>query len=58
MNQVPPIVLLDQNLPDGSGLDMIECDPTLLYKSKVIMITADTQSATKARAIREFPKRL
>src|SRR5450755_891428 len=46
-----PIVLLDQNLPDGLGLDLIECNPTLLYKSKVIMITADTQPATKAMAI-------
>jgi two-component system, OmpR family, response regulator len=50
-DQVPPIVLLDQNLPDGSGLDLIGFYPTLLNQSKVIMITADTQPATKALAI-------
>ena len=50
INDEPPIVLLDQNLPDGSGLDLIEKDPSLLSTSKVIMITADTMPATTKRA--------
>lgn len=50
VTQLPPIVLLDQNLPDGSALDLIEHDPSLLLTSKVIMITADTLPSTKTRA--------
>jgi DNA-binding response OmpR family regulator len=51
MDESPPIVLLDQNLPDGAGLELIESDPTLLQNSKVIMITADTSPDTKIRAM-------
>jgi DNA-binding response OmpR family regulator len=50
LEQSPPVVLLDQNLPDGTGLDLIESDPSLLCESKVIMITADMEPFTKARA--------
>jgi DNA-binding response OmpR family regulator len=50
LNHSPPIVLLDQNLPDGTGLELIESDPSLLQNSKVIMITADTKPETKERA--------
>lgn len=46
----PPIVLLDYNLPDGSGLDLIDQEPSLLAESKVIMITADALPSTKTRA--------
>ena len=46
----PAVILLDQNLPDGSGLGLVEHNPSLLLTSKVIMITADTRPETKIRA--------
>src|SRR5438046_1130410 len=46
----PVVILLDQNLPDGSGLGLVEHNPSLLLNSKVIMITADTRPATRIRA--------
>jgi two-component system KDP operon response regulator KdpE len=49
-NLEPTVILLDQNLPDGSGLDLVEHNPYLLSNSKVIMITADTRPDTKIRA--------
>jgi two-component system OmpR family response regulator len=50
IEQSPAIVLLDQNLPDGFGLDLIVNEPALLKDAKVIMITADTQHETRERA--------
>jgi DNA-binding response OmpR family regulator len=47
---LPPIVLLDYNLPDGSGLDLIEQNPSLLFTSKVILISGDGHELTKIRA--------
>ncbi|MEJ0081699.1 MAG: response regulator [Puia sp.] len=49
-NLEPTVILLDQNLPDGSGLGLVERNPYLLSTSKVIMITADTRPDTKIRA--------
>jgi two-component system response regulator HydG len=49
-DRYPAIVLLDYNLPDGSGLDLIEHEPSLLLTSKVVMITGDAHETTKARA--------
>jgi DNA-binding response OmpR family regulator len=48
MNQHPSILILDHFLPDGNGLDMIEDEPEILINSKVIMITGDTKSSTRA----------
>jgi two-component system, OmpR family, response regulator len=48
--QHPFVVLLDNNLPDGFGLDMIERHQSLLENSSVIMITADALPATRERA--------
>lgn len=48
--QNPEIILLDNNLPDGSGLDMLEQHPELLLLCKVIMMTADPRYSTKKRA--------
>ncbi len=48
MNQHPSILILDHFLPDGNGLDMIEHEPEILINSKVIMITGDTKSSTRA----------
>jgi DNA-binding response OmpR family regulator len=48
----PPIVVLDQNLPDGTGLDLLEANKHLLKKSLIVFITADTDEETKTRAER------
>jgi DNA-binding response OmpR family regulator len=48
----PAIVVLDQNLPDGTGLDLLEANEYLLKKSVVVFITADVQEETKIRADR------
>ncbi len=48
--QNPEIILLDNNLPDGTGLDMLEQHPELLHQCRVIMMTADPRYSTKKRA--------
>ena len=48
----PVIVILDHNLPDGTGLDLIEANEYLLKKSLIVFITADTHEETKTRADR------
>jgi two-component system response regulator PilR (NtrC family) len=48
--QNPEIILLDNNLPDGTGLDMLEHHPYLLKECTVIMITADFRHSTSQRA--------
>jgi two-component system response regulator PilR (NtrC family) len=45
-----PVVLLDNNLPDGSGVELIERNPSLLTQSKVILITADGPASLHTRA--------
>ena len=37
----PDIVIMDNNLPDGSGLKYIQMHPVEFYQSFVILITAD-----------------
>jgi response regulator of citrate/malate metabolism len=39
----PSIVLLDNNLSDGSGLDVLKEHPNSFRKSCVIMISADAR---------------
>jgi DNA-binding NtrC family response regulator len=39
LNLQPSILILDNILPDGSGLDFIKQVPEVLFKSKVIIIT-------------------
>ena len=41
----PDIVLLDNNLPDGTGLEYIQMHPVSFMQSFVIMISADPSSA-------------
>ena len=48
----PVIVVLDQNLPDGNGLDLLEANDYLLKKSSVVFITADAQQEARLRAER------
>lgn len=49
--ELPPVVLLDNNLPDGLGIEMIETNKHLLLNCKVIMVTADEKSGVKKRAV-------
>ena len=49
----PQIVLLDNNLPDGSGLDYLQMHPVPFMNSSVIVITADPTESIKEKATRE-----
>src|SRR4051812_29040344 len=49
----PSIVLLDNNLPDGSGLDYLKKHPIDFQKSCVIMISADTGPELRKDALHE-----
>lgn len=46
----PQIVLLENFLSDGRGIDMIESDRSLLSDCKVIMVTADNRPLTRSKA--------
>src|ERR1700750_1030932 len=46
----PQIIFLDNNLPDGSGLDYFHDHPDQFVKSSVILITADGGHSTKMLA--------
>ena len=46
----PDVVLLDVNLPDGTGLDLMEANKGLLEKTFIILLTADIQETTKIKA--------
>jgi DNA-binding NtrC family response regulator len=48
--EFPHVVLLDNNLPDGLGLKMVEENNYLLANCKVIMVTADEKTLMKKRA--------
>ena len=48
--EFPHIVLLDNNLPDGLGLEMVEANNHLLANCKVIMVTADEKNLMGKRA--------
>jgi two-component system, OmpR family, response regulator len=48
--EFPHIVLLDNHLPDGLGLEMVEANNHLLANCKVIMVTADEKIRLKKRA--------
>jgi DNA-binding response OmpR family regulator len=48
LNQHPSILILDHFLPDGNGLDLIEHEPKILINSKVILITGDAKSSSRA----------
>ena len=48
--EFPHIVLLDNHLPDGLGVEMVEANNHLLANCKVIMVTADEKNRMKKRA--------
>jgi DNA-binding NtrC family response regulator len=49
----PQIILLDINLPDGSGLDYLQMHPAPFMYSSVIVITADPTESVKEKAAQE-----
>ena len=53
LRENPQIVLLDNNLPDGSGLDYLQMHPVPFMNSSVILITADPTESVKEKATRE-----
>src|ERR1700733_5354894 len=46
----PDIVIMDDNLPDGSGLDYIRMHPVVFMQSFVIMISADPGMSLQTKA--------
>jgi DNA-binding NtrC family response regulator len=49
----PDIVLLDNNLPDGTGLAFLQMHPVDFLDSYVIMISADPNSELQKKASQE-----
>jgi DNA-binding response OmpR family regulator len=49
----PDIVLLDNNLPDGYGIDYIQMHPVEFMKSYVILMTADPNKTVEQQAKNE-----
>ncbi len=47
----PAIVLLDQNLPDGQGLNFLENNKSMLSDKRVIFITGSSSRAIIDKAI-------
>ena len=53
MHPHPGVVLLDNNLPDGMGLDYMHSHPVEFAGSNVIMITADPAPSIREKAASE-----
>ena len=49
----PDIVLLDNNLPDGSGLDYLQLHPDPFSNSAVVFMTADPTDIIESKAKQE-----
>ena len=49
----PNIILLDNNLPDGTGLEYLQMHPVQFMKTVVIMITADANPVLERKAREE-----
>jgi DNA-binding NtrC family response regulator len=49
----PQIVLLDNNLPDGSGLDFFQLNPVAFKETVVILISADANPMVPEQAERQ-----
>ena len=50
---VPDIIFLDHNLPDGYGINSIEDIKGLYPEVKIVIITAHDGAATKTKAIKK-----
>ena len=46
----PDFILLDNNLPDGKGIDFLQEYNALFERSKIIMMTADSSDHLRQRA--------
>jgi Response regulator containing CheY-like receiver, AAA-type ATPase, and DNA-binding domains len=53
LKQRPEIVLLDNYLPDGYGIDFIQMHPVEFMKSYVILMTADPNKSVELKAKNE-----
>jgi len=49
----PQIILLDNNLPDGSGLEYLQMHPVQFMGTQVIMISADVSLTLERKAKQE-----
>jgi two-component system, chemotaxis family, chemotaxis protein CheY len=49
--QAPDVLLLDLNMPDGNGLEVLETLKKEALKLQIIVISADIQETTKARCL-------
>ena len=49
--QPPDIVLLDLELPDGSGMDLFD-EPQLIDRSEIVLITGHASLETSVQALR------
>jgi DNA-binding response OmpR family regulator len=50
--RIPDFILLDNNLPDGKGIDFLQECNALFANSKVIMMTADASDSLRLTAFR------
>lgn len=48
----PDMMLLDLNLPDGSGLDLLSADRALCQRCRVVLVTAHASIASAIEALR------
>jgi len=49
---LPDLVLLDLHLPDGSGLDLLACDPELVRRCPVVIVTGHASIDSTVAALR------
>jgi DNA-binding response OmpR family regulator len=49
----PNVILLDNNMPDGTGLEYLQMHPVEFMGSKVIMMTADPNPMLEMKARQE-----
>jgi len=53
LDEHPSVILLDNNMPDGSGLEYLQMHPVQFMGTFVIMITADTSPVLEQKAKEE-----
>jgi len=53
LDEHPSVILLDINMPDGSGLEYLQMHPVQFMGTIVIMITADSSPVLEKKAREE-----
>ena len=53
LNDSPSVILLDNNMPDGTGLEYLQMHPLQFMGTYVIMITADINPTLEKKATLE-----